>query len=105
MLWAKFALVMEGVGLMFTVKVALVPGQALNVGETETVPVIFARELLTGAVQGVICPLPLIARPMFALLLVHVNVAPFGLETNEVGVRVAPGQTVKLLSAEIVATG
>jgi hypothetical protein len=63
----KDVFVMVGVGLTVTKNEAGVPGQLLNVGVTLIVPVIVPGVLLlvlTGAVQGAICPLPDATNPI-----------------------------------------
>ena len=79
-----------GVGLIVTANEAGVPGQALNVGVTVTVPTMVPGALLfvlAGAIHEAICPLPLTAKPICALVFDHPKVAPFGFETNVGGNR------------------
>lgn len=99
-------LIMEGVGLIVMTKLAVVPGQLLNVGVTAMLDETVVLELLAGDVQGLICPDPLGGEPIPAgLLLTQLKVAPLGLETKAGGVMVAPGQTVMGPKGPTVATG
>ena len=101
-------LVIVGVGLIVTANEAGVPGQALNVGVTVTVPTMVPGALLfvlAGAIHEAICPLPLTAKPICALVFDHPKMAPFGFETNVGGVIVTPGQTTIGLNGPTTATG
>lgn len=53
-LWIRVLFVTVGVGLIVMTKLAVVPGQLLNVGVTAILDVTVALELLAGAVQGLI---------------------------------------------------
>jgi hypothetical protein len=104
----KEALVMVGVGLTVTENVEGVPGQLLKVGNTEMVPTIVPGVLLLvllGAVHGEICPAPDTPKPIFALVFVHVKVAPTGFETKALGLIVDPGQVTIGLNGPTLATG
>ena len=99
---------MVGVGLTVTENVEGVPGQLLKVGNTEMVPTIVPGVLLfvlLGAVHGEICPAPDTPKPILALVLVHVKVAPTGFETKALGLIVDPGQVTMGLNGPTLATG
>ena len=53
-LWIRVLFVTVGVGLIVMTKLAVVPGQLLNVGVTAILDVTVALELFAGAVQGLI---------------------------------------------------
>ena len=93
MVCTKELLVIVGVGLMVTEKLAAVPGQLLKVGSTEIVPTIVPGVLLfvlLGAVQAAMLPVPLAPKPINVLEFDQEKDAPVGMETNAEGVIVAP---------------
>jgi hypothetical protein len=103
---ADGVLTMDGVGFMVMTKLAVVPGQLLNVGVTAILEETVVLELFAGAVHGLIWPVPLGGDPIpAALLLTQLKVAPTGLETKAGGVMIANGQTVIGLKGPTVATG
>ena len=57
---------------MVTVKLMGLPAQPLRVGITAIVPTKGAPVLFTGAVHEAILPIPVVAIPILALVLVHV---------------------------------
>jgi hypothetical protein len=54
MLWVRVLFVIVGVGLIVITKLAVVPGQLLNVGVTAILEKTVALELFARAVQGLI---------------------------------------------------
>jgi hypothetical protein len=65
-----------GVGLMVIVKITVVLVHPLIVAVTETVEVITAPVLFTGATYDVISPIPLAARPTAVFVFVQLNISP-----------------------------
>ena len=94
-----------GFDLSVIVKVWGVPEQPFKVGVTETVAVISVPELLSGAIQLEIFSFPFAVRPIFVLLLVHINDAPKGvLEKLPIAI-VFPGHTLILFIVLIIGLG
>jgi hypothetical protein len=93
-----------GVGLTVIVKLDVVPVQPLAVGVIVIVALMDDVVALVAVNDGM-SPDPLAARPMAALLFVHVNVVPETGPTKVVTGTVAPLQKLWLLTAVTVGVG
>ena len=97
--------VMTGVGLIVTVKVTGALAQPLAVAVTEIVAEILKLVRFAGAAYEAIFPVPLVAKPIAALLLVQLKVAPATLLPNAPGLIELVGQTIMLETAVTTGVG
>jgi len=97
--------VMTGVGLIVTVKVTGALAQPLAVAVTDIVAVILKLVRFAGAAYETIFPAPLVAKPIAALLLVQLKMAPATLLENAPGLIELVGQTIILETAATTGVG
>ena len=94
-----------GVGFTVTLNNKGTLAHPFKVAVAETVPVIALEVLLLAKLNGVICPVPEVPRPIDVLELFQVNEAPAGTLTKSVGSTNEPGQPLTSLIGLIVGVG
>jgi hypothetical protein len=97
--------VITGVGFMDIVKVKGALVHPFRVAVAEIVPVIALAVLLDSKLNGVICPFPEAPRPIVALELLQVKVAPAGTLTKSAGSAEDTGHPLTSLMVLIVGVG